>query len=375
VSGTVGSLRQLALYLLCTAAAVSAEAAWGRTGPAGLFSHVLLLAVALVIGDLLEDVLSGLATSVWRWRARVVGLSACALAGFFVLLAAISSAPLAARAAHACALAQSLLLVLAGALGLQAAVLGNALLLVVLAALAGGEAAAIGTTGFVAALSFFFAFDHAARRLQSRPASASLVRRLTVDAARQTAPAVLLVAFLFTLALPTRPAGLADLTEIDRAGVPHVFEWLFLLTVIVSGALLGVSRMFRSDSPPDVLLEDVLTHVEAEEMLDRPAVDASTYAGARERVIRAYLGVLSRARDAGCELPPHLTPREIEGRVREGAAMRDLTAVFADARYGPGEPDATAVATAVSSANAVDAALGRRRRPRRASRPARQFEP
>ena len=96
-----------------------------------------------------------------------------------------------------------------------------------------------------------------------------------------------------------------------------------------------------------------------------PPLDDSRYGASRGRVIRAYLTFLSRARDAGYEIAAHLTPGEIELRVRQPEGpLAELTGVFLDARYGPDEPSAEAVRIAESSTRTLTAFLARRPRPR-----------
>jgi len=365
VSAVLWSVRQLALYGVSIVAVAAAEIAWGNAGPAGLAGHALLLALAAILGDLVEDALSGVATTVWRWRARVVGLGTATLAAFFVLLLALSNAHLAARAAHGCALVQSVLLIVAGLLGLHLAVLLNALVLVILAVLPGGLPAALAVILFLPALGFFFAFDHAARRLHGRAASASLLWMIAVEAGRLVLPGTLALAVLFAALPPGRAAALPDIEELQRTPMPHLYQWLVLIILVTSGAMVAVSRLFRSDTPADKLLEELVPHMEAEELLEPARADTTAYGGARERVIRAYVGVVGRARDAGCEIPPHLAPREIEQRVREGAPMSELTALFRAARYGPEAPAGTGVSAAEHTARIVTAALARRRPSRR----------
>jgi hypothetical protein len=109
------------------------------------------------------------------------------------------------------------------------------------------------------------------------------------------------------------------------------------------------------------------SHVEAEELIEAPPADDASYAAARGRVIRAYLRVLARARQAGFRLEPSLTPREIEGRVRRPeTALAVLTGLFMDARYGPDEPGPEAVGRAEAASREI--CLGLRVRPRSARR-------
>jgi hypothetical protein len=100
------------------------------------------------------------------------------------------------------------------------------------------------------------------------------------------------------------------------------------------------------------------THVEAEELLEPESFESARYAPARGRVVRAYLRFLARAREAGFRLERHLTPGEIQDRVRRPAdPLAILTALFLDARYGPDEPSTDAVHRAETESRAVCAGL------------------
>lgn len=361
--------RQLSLYLLSLLAVASAEIAWLGARPLRLLAHAAALGFTLLLGDFLADALSGLGAAGWRKRARLVALVSFGWLGFLAVMAAIADPLLAARAAEACALLQAAALLLAEVLGLHLAVLGTALILVILAGLAGGAPAAVAVTGFLVTVSFFLAFDHTLRRLQSRPTTPEgrLLRATARGAARMVAPVALVLTLVFVAAPPTRSAssgiGVAGPVAVEQ--VRRAYLWLFLLAVGGGGAVLALARLFRGAESGAVLLEDLETQVESEELLEAPRLDESRYGAARGRVIRAYLTFLSRARDAGYEIAAHLTPGEIQLRVRQPEApLAELTGVFLDARYGPDEPSNEAVRIAERSTHALSAFLARRPRPR-----------
>lgn len=360
--------RQVALYLLSLLAVASAEIAWLGARPLRLLAHAAALGFTLLLGDFLADALSGLGAAGWRKRARLLALVAFGWLGFLALMAGVADPVLAARAAEACALLQAAALLLAEVLGLHLAALGTALVLVILAGLAGGAPAAVAITGFLATVSFFLAFDHALRKLQSRPTSeARLVGTTARGAARMMAPVALVLTIVFVAAPPTRstPSGIGDARPVAVEQVRRAYLWLFLLALGGGGVVLGLARLFRGGESGAVLLEDLETRVEAEELLDTPPLDESRYGAARGRVIRAYLTFLSRARDAGYEIAAHLTPGEIQLRVRQPEApLAELTEVFLNARYGPDEPSTEDVRIAERTTRDLSTFLARRPRPR-----------
>lgn len=359
--------RQLALYLLSLLAVASAEIAWFGARPLRLLAYAGVLGASLLFGDLVADAVSGLGAVGARRRARLLALLAFAWLGFLAVMAAVADPLLAARAAEACALLQCAALLLAEVLGLTLAALGTGLVLVILAGLAGGAPAAVAVMGFLATVSFFLAFDHTLRRLQSRPASeARLLGTTARGAARMVAPVLLLLALFFVAVPPTRStySGMgAHPVAVEQ--VRRAYVWLFLLAVGGGGAVLALARLFRGAESEAVFLEDLETQVESEELLEGPPLDESRYGAARGRVIRAYLTFLSRAKEAGYELATHLTPGEIQLRVRQPEALlAELTGVFLDARYGPDEPSSEAVRIAERSTRDLSSFLARRPRPR-----------
>ena len=357
--------RQVALYLLSLLAVASAEIAWLGARPQRLLAHAAALGFTLLLGDFLADALSGVGAAGWRKRARLLALVTFGWLGFLALMAGVADPVLAARAAEACALLQAAALLLAEVLGLHLAALGTALVLVILAGLAGGAPAAVAVTGFLATVSFFLAFDHALRKLQSRPTSeARLLGTIARGAARMVAPVALVLTLVFVAAPPTRSApSETSARPVAVEQVRRAYLWLFLLALGGGGAVLALARLFRGGESGAALLEDLETRVEAEELLEEPPLDQSRYGAARGRVIRAYLTFLSRARDAGYEIAAHLTPGEIQLRVRQPEApLADLTGVFLNARYGPDEPSNEAVRIAERSTRELSAFLARRPR-------------
>ena len=118
--------------------------------------------------------------------------------------------------------------------------------------------------------------------------------------------------------------------------------------------------------PDDTLMDNPETAVMAEEAIDSSdAADEGRYGTGRGRVIRAYVRLLARAREAGHKVEPFLTPREIAPRLRAPQApLADLTFAFMDARYGPDDPTPDVVRSAERSADALMASFRRRLSPK-----------
>lgn len=363
--------RLLALYLLSLVASAGAELAWRAPSPARLMGWALTLALALLLGGVLRDAASGWAAAGVRRRARIVALAFLPLPGLVALVVGLLVPGLAPRAAASLGALQVLVLLAADAFSLEVVALWGALVLTLLAAAGGGLPAAVSLPAFLLLASLFFALDHAASRLQAWPnVKAPPLRRLLGDALRAVlAPLVLLAVVLVFLPAPAPEAVLETRGPAFRGEVERAYRWLVLLALVGGGALFLVMRWLRGGKSDEsiALVELPESHVLAEEVLEPPGADDARYAPARGRVIRAYLRVLARAREAGLRLDRHLTPREIQERVRRPAEpLGVLTGLFMDARYGPDEPPPLAVQRAEAASRAVCSGL--RAEPRR-SRP------
>jgi hypothetical protein len=315
------------------------------------------LGVALLLGHLLPQALSAVGAAGVRRRARMLAHAVVPLPGLFALGVAIAAPPLAARAASALALVQLAVLLLTEALGLEVLALWSAFVLVLVAALGGGVPGAIALAGFLALAGVFFSLDHVTGKLAAWPGvPAPALGPVLRDAARVLAGPLLLLGLALAV-FPSPPAvelqgggsGTFAPPELRRA-----YLWLVLVAAAGAATMTLALRWLRgqgSDTP--VLVEMTESHVAAEEVLE-PAPDDVRYAAGRGRVIRAYLRFLARVREAGLRLEGHLTPREIEGRVRrpEGP-LAELTGLFMDARYGPDDPTPDAIHRAEAASRAV----------------------
>jgi hypothetical protein len=364
--------RVSALYLVSLLAAASAEVAWRGARPLHLAVHAVALGVALLLGALLAEALSAVGTAVLRRRARLLAFLFVPLPTVFALAVAWSAPLLAGEAASALALLQVALLLLSEAFGLELLALWGALVLSLVAAAAGGPPAVIGLAGFLVLAGLFFSLDHTLTRLAPWPhVPAPALGLVLRDALRALAgPVILLVITLAVLPGPAPAVQGGGGPTVTAPEAARAYRWLILVALLGTGSLVVVFRWLRgrrSDAPPLVEMPEM--HVEAEEVLEAPPGGDAHYAAARGQVIRAYLRVLSHAREAGFRLERSLTPREIEGRLRRPeAALGVLTALFMDARYGPDDPGPEEVGRAEEASRDICSTL--RDRPR-AGRPGR----
>jgi hypothetical protein len=363
----LAAARVAALYVLSLLAAAGADLAWNPPRASRLAGHALGLGLAVALGSLLPDAMSAVGAASLRVRARLAALFFLPWPGLVALAVAAAAPRLAGQAASALALFQVAVLLVAEALGVELLALWGAFVLTLIAALAGGLPALVGLTGFLVLAAAFFALDHVLRRVAAWPGTRPPALRVVLTEAllAVAAPAVLLAGAL--LLVPARPrVSLAGLgAPVLAPEVHRAYEWLALVALAGGASVIVLVRWLRSgegEAPP--LVELAESRVEAEEALEPDAVEDARYAPARGRVIRAYLRFLSRAREAGFRIDPHLTPREIRDRVRRPEDLVDrLTALFMDARYGPGDPGAEDVRSAAAASTAVCAFLRARRRP------------
>jgi hypothetical protein len=293
------------------------------------------------------------------------------LPGLVALVTALYAPALAGRAVAGLALLQMLVLLLCETLSLELVALWGALVLTVIAAVGGGLPALVTLPGFLLCVCLFAALDHVAGRLAAWPgAPAPPLERVLVAALRAAALPVLLLALALVFLPAPASHALASGRGPDVEGeVQQAYRWLGVVALIGGGAMLLVMRWLRGDRGEEAatLVDLPESHVLAEELIEPPAADDPRYAPARGRIIRAYLRFLRSAGEAGLRVERHLTPREIEGRVRRPEApLRSLTALFMDARYGPDEPPPDAVTRAEHASRDVCSELRLRRRARSA---------
>jgi len=365
----LAAARLVALYLLSLLATAGADLAWRSPTPARLAGHAATLGIAIALGRLLPDALSAVGTAALRARARLLAFLFLPLPGLLALTVAVSVPRLAEPAVSALAFLQVAVLLFAEALGIELLALWGALLLTILAAVAGRLPAAVGLGGFLLLTGLFFSLDRVLERLADWPrVPAPAVRLVLADALRTLTPPVVLLLLALPL-LPVPPALAAAESFHPPPEIGRAYQWLALVALAGGGTMTLLLRWLRgggSEAPP--LVELAESRVEAEEPLEPKSLDDARYAPSRGRVIRAYLRFLWRAREAGLHLERHLTPREIQDRVREPEdALAALTRLFMDARYGPDEPASEAVRRAEAAASEVCSRL--RVRPRPGHRP------
>jgi hypothetical protein len=362
----LAAARGVALYVLSLLAAASADLAWRPPDVARLLGHAVVLALAVGLGSLLPDALSAVGAGVLRARARLVAFLFLPLPGLVALAVALAAPRLAPQAISALVFLQVAVLLASEALAVELLALWNALVLTLLSALAGGLPALVGLTGFFTLAAAFLGLDHVLRRLSAWPGTpAPAVRVVLADILRTVAAPVALLATALLLLPAPSPAAFADGGRMALAPeVRRAYQWLVLVALAGGGTLVLLMRWLRGGGgETSPLVELMESRVEAEELLAPDDLDEARYAPARGRVIRAYLRFLHRAREAGFRVEPHLTPREIQDRVRRPEdPLSLLTGLFMDARYGPDEPGAEAARSAEAASHAVCTLLHARRR-------------
>jgi hypothetical protein len=369
----LAAARAVTLYLLSLLAVAGADLAWRPPDVLRLAAYAATLGLAVALGTLLPDALSAVGAAGLRARARLVAFLFLPLPGLVALAVAVAAPGLAAQAASALALLQIVVLLFGEALAIEVLVLWGALVLTLVAALAGGLPALAGLTGFFTLAAVFLGLDHVSRRLAAWPGTpAPAIRLVLAEALRAIAAPLTLLVLVLLLVPASAPSSFGD----DRAvrlpaEVRRAYQWLVLVALAGGGTVTFLMRFLRGGgSEAPTLVEPTESRVEAEEPLEPAAFDETAHEPARGRVIRAYVRFLSRARESGLRLERHLTPREIEDRVRrpEGP-LSALTGLFMDARYGPDEPALDAVRSAEKASRDVCAALDARPRSTRGRRP------
>lgn len=363
--------RSVALYALSLHAAAGALLAWtaGDTRTLGLAAAGL--ALASVLGESLGGLADAGLEGSGRLRLRVT--VAAAYGGFVVLAltAAVGAgeARLLGQEALIFTVLQAAFLLLVDLGRTHLGPVANAFVLVVLAALRGGVVAAAAVTGGLALLGLFLALDHSARVLHAYPAGpARLLGPTLRRAAASLAPIVLGLTILFFL---SPPAPLARVRFPAAAAGPRdeevraAYQRLIFLALAGGALVFGVVRLVRRDRGARPPLEEALPLERgAEEALpEPPSLARREYRGPRGRIVRAYVGVLARARETGFRSRPSQTPRDIATLLPAPAApLATITDLFVGARYGPDEPSEEQAAAAERAAATVVAGLGRRDR-------------
>ena len=364
----LAAARLAALYLLSLLAVAGADLAWRAPSLARLAGHALGLCLALLLGGPLKDASSAWTAAGSRRRARWIAFLFLPLPGVFALVAVLAAPVLAAKAATGLASLQLILLLIADALALELVAVWGALALTILAAVGGGLPAVVSLPGFLLLASVFFSLDYVTKRLAAWTyVPPPALRLVLANALRAVAlPAVLLAAALLLLPSPVIEGLAGGQAPAFVGEVQRAYRWLALLAVLGGATTLVVMRWLRGGGGEEslALVELPESHVLAEEILEPDTPEDPRYAAARGRVIRAYVRFLARVGEAGLRLERHLTPREIQERVRQPEdPLRTLTGLFMDARYGPSEPAPEAVQRAEAASREVCAGL--RVRPRR----------
>lgn len=360
--------RDLTLWSLAVLAAAHALLVWDATAPAAVGVLGLLFALALGAGSPLGTRAYSVLDAVGRGRARILLALAHATLVLITPLAVGTAPALLPRAALLFAWLQVPTLLLAGSEAGVRAALMNAAVLAVLAALAGGLPAASAVTWFLFVLPLFLAFDHWARTLAAHPRVRAPAFRVVL---RQALGLALPVAFgtaTFFLVLPPRPAESLLMAATrgvrpEPIGAAHRF---LILSLLLGGiGILAVVRILRREgkgvAPSVEMLE--LVPLDDEPLPPEPERPVVPHAGARGRILRAYLRFLADAARSVARRHPPETPREFAQRLREpGRPIRSVTELFMAARYGPAEPSEADARAAEDAGDEIRAAWRRRRR-------------
>jgi hypothetical protein len=366
----LATARLATLYVLSLLTAASAAVAWGRADPLHLALLAGGLALAVLLGTFLAGALSAVGSASLRRRARLLALVLVPVPSLMGVAVAFSAPRLAGGVTSTFVLVQIALVLISEAFGLELLVLWGSLVLALVAVAGGRIHGAVGLTGFLALVGIYLALDHVLRRLALWPHAAAPAPGLVVreGLSALSLPVILLVAALAVLPAPS-PAETRAALELAAPEVGSAYRWLLLVVLAGTGSLVIALRGLRpGGSEASPLVEMPESHVEADELLEGPPDDQGRYAPARERIILVYVRLLARAREAGLRLDASLTPREIQARLRRPeAALDTLTALFMDARYGPDEPEETAVDRAETAAREIVASRLARRRPLRPS--------
>ena len=362
--------RSVALYALSLHAVASGLLAW-RAGDAGLLVlSAAGLAAALIAGELLGGVVDIGMEGTSRLRFRVI--AGAAYGGFvvFALTLAVGSgnSRVLAMEATLFSVFQGAFLLLVDLGRTRLGPIANALVLVVLASLRGGVVAAAAVTGGLTLLGFFLALDHAARVLQAYPAGrADLLGPTLRRAAAALAPIVVVLVLFFILLPPPPYARLRFATGARGPGdeeVAAAYRRLVALALTGSAVVFGVVRLLRRDRGERAPLEELLA---VERGSEEPLAEAAPptrrgYHGRRGRIVRAYVDVLARAREAGFRWRPSHTARDIATQLPAPAApLAALTDLFVVARYGPDEPSEEQARAAERAGQAIAAGLAAER--------------
>lgn len=343
---TLASARSLALYGLSLSAGAGAAVAWpGQGDPTlGLAGVALGLAAAQVLGDGLSPWLEGTLGLRARLKARSwVGVP---YAGTVLLgLALVAVEPKLLRPASTLfLLLQGLFLLVGSALGGAVLAVANALVLLFLASFRGGLVAAGSVTGTLGLLVFLLTLDHFARQLSWYPhRDVSLTGVALREAAAVAAPLVLGLGLFFAL-YPPAPYARLPLEDTDPATrsdqVAAAYRRLVLLAIAGGGSVFLATRLFRRGPREEPPREELVEPQHGpEEALPRTPKRRRLYPGARGRIVRAYVRVVSQGPRLGLRLRTSLTPRQIAAYLRHpAAAVATLTTLFLAARYGPEEP-------------------------------------
>lgn len=362
--------RSVAVYALSLHAAASALLAWTPADARVLALVAAGLAVAQIVGESVSGAVEAGLEGTSRVRLRVT--FAVTYGGFVViaLTAAVGSAEarLVGQEAMIFTILQAAFLLLADLARTHLGPVANAFVLVMLASLRGGLVAGVAVVGGLTLLGFFLALDHAARVLQAYPAGpAALLAATLRRAVTSLAPIVIGLTVLFILSPPAPLAQVRLPASFGRRDedVSAAYRRLVVFGLAGSGLIFAAVRLFKRDRGARSPLEEALPveHGTEEPLPEPPPLVRPDYQGRRGRIVRAYVSVLARAREAGFRARPSQTPGDIAVLLpAPPGPLGTLTELFVGARYGPDEPSEAQAIAAERAGHAVAAGLGRAKR-------------
>ena len=378
------------LYLIALNAVASALLAWGETSPAGLAGWAVALAVALGIGERLEEPFAVINARHRDRMAVFLGIIQLSMLVLALVLASARPTPGLLRfLAGVLSGYQLLVLALARLAPQPRAVVGQSLALVALACLQGGPLAAWAAASTLALVGLYVGLDHHARLLAShRLDDSPHAARALVLSAALVLPVALAVGLAVHVASPEpRPAPPTAVPDDAYRPIEEKpqreLDSRALRSIAVTGLAGAVAVYFvgrwivrskrgekKSIETPEPLV-GALERIRPEERRSRARPE---YPGRRGRIVRAYLALLRGAARAGFPRRPDETPAEFASALDEPRVpLTEATDVFVRARYGPFDLTDGDVAQAERGVAAVLERL-ERRPPRRRQDVARDAE-
>ena len=351
MSGATGAFlraRLGALYALSLASCYAALAAWRPAWidrPWRAAVPAILLGLAAIAGQALQDRLSLLAERVGRGRFRAAGATAHGLILMLGLLGLSLRLPTSASGAVRMLLFfHPLFLLLAGLGRGHQGTLLNAVALTVFASLAGGVVAAVAVVSCAMGVLIFLSADHHARLLLEYSAADAPGPRLLWREALAPAAALGVALSLVFVLVPPRPFAAFVASMPGSTAAPDVVMRLLVqllgISVVAGIAFYLLMRWSGSvgESDGESDYEKAAARRRPEPLpASVPPAPEPALEGWRSRVVRVYVKALEQLARWGLRRRPSQTPAEFARRLEPEGDAASLTALFVRARYGAEE--------------------------------------